>query len=169
MTEPQPPRGAIDGSAGPVGSGFQRMLDEMGASLASSGITPGEDIRLEPEMANAVLSRAHDLLTKLLRVQSTAQTLQQVTPAAADVVSTGYNKKLTTAGEWVTGVNPFSGGGAFDAGANQIDGAVEYLNAYIEKLNEALGKTQGADQHNGEVLTKTAQPQQEQKPGGMVG
>jgi hypothetical protein len=169
MTEPQPPGGAIDDGAGPLGSRFQRMLDEMGASLASSGITPGEDIRLEPEMANAILTRATELLDKLRSVQSDSDVLRRVKPAAADMVSTDYNKKLTTFGEFVANVNPFAGAGAFDAGVSQLDGAITYLKSYVDKLNEALGKTQGADQHNEEVLTKAAQPQQEQKPGGMVG
>ncbi|WP_410576133.1 hypothetical protein [Amycolatopsis sp. lyj-108] len=150
-----------------VGANMTSMADDIGASFAASSITPGENIRLEPEMANAVLGRAQDLMTKLLRVQSTAQTLQQVTPAAEDLVSTAYNRKLTNGG-YVSTYSPFGAGAAFDAGASQLNDAVEYLAAYIDKLNLALGKTKSTDAHNGEVLEKTGQPQ-EQKPGGMVG
>ena len=172
MSDPQPPdeglSATLDDTMRKAVARVHRATDEMGAALASSSITPGENLRLEPEMANAVLTRAQDLLYKLRSVQSDSDALRHVKPAAADRVSTRDNKKLTTTGDFASAVAPSVEAGAFDAGVSQLDAAISYLETYIDKLNEALGKTQATDTHHGEVLTKAGQPQ-EQKPGGMVG
>jgi hypothetical protein len=172
MSEPQPPGdgfgATLDEAIHKAVSRMRRSTDEMGAALASTSITAGENLHLDPHMANAVLDRAQDLLNKLTNVKADADSLKMLTPAAADMVSTSYNKKLTTTGDFVEGVNPFSGGGAFDAGAEQLNATIAYLTAYVTKLNEALGKTQATEQHNGEIVTKAGQSH-EQKPGGLAG